>query len=171
MYKDINELLVEFDPMIKKFTKNWHITGYDRDDLAQELRLVLITCNNKFDPSFNTSFSTFYYKSAENRLRNIAKQVSRRPTVAYSLNELDHEGHEFLESIEAEPEYKVDVSEILEELNALPYGYITKEHIIDGLSQRDLAKKYKMPLSTINYHHKANIEFLKELYRDVIPVV
>jgi RNA polymerase sigma factor (sigma-70 family) len=171
MYKDINILITEYEPMINKFVHNWRISSYESDDLAQELRLVLITCNDKFDKSFNTAFSTFFYKSAENRLRNIAKQVSRRPNVAYSLNKLDNEGNEIVESLPAIEDAKIDVSDILEILEELPFGYITKEHMIDELSQRELSKKYNIPLSTVNYHHKSNIKFLKDLYKDAPRVV
>ena len=37
-----NDLILQWEPKINKMLSNIYIQGYDRDDLAQELRMIVL---------------------------------------------------------------------------------------------------------------------------------
>jgi len=56
------ELEMRYAALLNKFA-NWPIKGIDREDMMQELRLVLHKAHKKFDSSRGTQFITYLYSA------------------------------------------------------------------------------------------------------------
>ena len=46
-----NDLILQWEPKINKMVSNIYIQGYDRDDLSQELRLIVIKAAKLYKPN------------------------------------------------------------------------------------------------------------------------
>ena len=60
--------------------------------------------------------------------------------------------------------------EIIEILDSLPYGYVTKMIYIDGRSQIDIANELGFSKSYINKINRKNLETLKDLLRKIMTL-
>lgn len=68
MYRqDIDALLVEYDNLIDKVATLNPIYSpyYEKEDLKQDLREILVRCNNQFDPNRGASFKTYFVTSCQ----------------------------------------------------------------------------------------------------------
>lgn len=89
------ELEQQWGGMLHRFT--WDIDGMDRNDVLQELRIVLMLAQKQYDPTRGCAFSTYLWRSCLNKVgklrhqvRNVKKRVPARMVV--SLCEGDHGG-------------------------------------------------------------------------------
>jgi len=64
---------------------NIYIQGYDRDDLAQELRLIVVKAAKLYNPNRNTIFHTYLHTAMANRLKTLWVQASKK-LQSYSLD-------------------------------------------------------------------------------------
>jgi len=80
-----DELIKQWEPKVQRFVSNTYIPGFDRDDLAQELRIVIIKAAEKFDVSKQTSFHTYLHTSMVNTIRTLHTKSARRPRYMASL--------------------------------------------------------------------------------------
>jgi len=80
-----DELIKQWEPKVQRFVNNTYIPGFDREDLAQELRIVIIKAAEKFDASKKTSFHTYLHTSMVNTIRTLHTKSSRKPRYMASL--------------------------------------------------------------------------------------
>jgi DNA-directed RNA polymerase specialized sigma24 family protein len=64
---------------------NIYIQGYDRDDLSQELRLIVIKAAKLYNPNRNAIFHTYLHTAMANRLKTLWVQASKK-LQSYSLD-------------------------------------------------------------------------------------
>lgn len=76
-----NDLVAQWEPKVQKISSTTFIIGMDRDDLAQELRIVLVKAAKKFDPTRGVSFHTYLHTAMMNTVRTLISQAQRRPTI------------------------------------------------------------------------------------------
>ena len=57
---------------------NIYIYGYDRDDLAQELRLIVVKAAKIYNPNRNAIFHTYLHTAMANRLKTLWVQASKK---------------------------------------------------------------------------------------------
>ncbi len=69
------ELEEQWEGMLHKFAQ-WN-TGMEREDLYQELRLLLFRAQQLFNPSAGAAFSTYLYNGCLNKVRKLEAQVKR----------------------------------------------------------------------------------------------
>ena len=62
-------LAKKWEPLLNKFA-SWKF-GMEYEDLYQEMLLLLYKAQNSFDPSRHTSFITYLYRAALNRVRHL----------------------------------------------------------------------------------------------------
>ena len=61
---EINEeLFVQWEPKIQKMCSTIWVSGYDREDLAQELRISLMKSANAYDENRGASFHTYLHSA------------------------------------------------------------------------------------------------------------
>ena len=80
-----DELIKQWEPKVQRFVSNTYIPGFDREDLAQELRIVIIKAAEKFDVAKKTSFHTYLHTSMVNTIRTLHTKSARRPRYVASL--------------------------------------------------------------------------------------
>tara|TARA_Y100000034_G_scaffold92039_1_gene111135 strand:+ start:1442 stop:2047 length:606 start_codon:yes stop_codon:yes gene_type:complete len=74
-----DELIQQWEPKVQRLVGQTYIPGFDREDLAQELRIVIVKAAERFDESKNTSFHTYLHTSMVNTLRTLHTKSSRKP--------------------------------------------------------------------------------------------
>ncbi|KKK87078.1 hypothetical protein LCGC14_2756840 [marine sediment metagenome] len=66
-------LEAQWERMLHKFAQ-WN-TGMEREDVYQELRLLLFHAQQCYDPSKGAAFSTYLYNSCLNKVRNLEGRI------------------------------------------------------------------------------------------------
>ena len=73
-----DDLILQWEPKINKMLSNIYIQGYDRDDLAQELRLIVLKAAKLYKPNRNAIFHTYLHTAMVNRLKTLWMQASKK---------------------------------------------------------------------------------------------
>ena len=134
---EINDQLIEqWEPKVQKMASSVSIAGMDRDDLTQELRLVIYKAAKKFDADKNVSFHTYLHTSMVNTIRTLItkaqSRLKRQPQITY-----------FFESDETFPvndELFVDQSPVFDnilfhhEFNSINFTYLERKYIENKLN-------------------------------------
>ena len=145
-----NDLILKWEPKINKMVSNIYIQGYDRDDLAQELRLIVIKAAKLYKPNRNAIFHTYLHTAMANRLKTLWVQASKK-IQSYSLDmqsdsddENSYKLSDFVKQLDENLD-EVDFIDWLESLN------------LDEGEKQFLTKKLQ------NYTMKDIEEFLKNM--------
>jgi hypothetical protein len=56
----------------------WYVPGYDRDDVRQEIKEVVLRCLRNYDTSFKVPFYPYLKKAVINRLCNLGGRGAKR---------------------------------------------------------------------------------------------
>ncbi len=75
---EYNELEKQWTPLINKFSISYNFPGYDTEDVAQELRIVLHRVNQLYDPDKGTKFITYLYNAFNARVRKLNRDTQGR---------------------------------------------------------------------------------------------
>ena len=73
-----NELMMQWEPKVQKITSNTYITGLDRDDVAQELRIALIKAAKGFEEDRGVLFHTYLHTAMINTVRTLISKAQRQ---------------------------------------------------------------------------------------------
>ena len=73
-----NELVLQWEPKIQKMVSNVFVVGMDRDDIAQELRIVLLRTANAFDPDRGVLFHTYLHTALVNTIRTLISRAQKQ---------------------------------------------------------------------------------------------
>ncbi|KKL12933.1 hypothetical protein LCGC14_2530800 [marine sediment metagenome] len=116
------ELETQWLGMLRRFT--WNIDGMEREDVLQELRIVLMLAQKKYDPTLGYAFSTYLWRACLNRVGKLlhqTREVKRRVPVRliFPLCDGEHGGEDrrgYCSTCLGLPKYNDDV-EIMELLS------------------------------------------------------
>ena len=89
---DINdELLEKWEPKVQKFLQTTFVTGMDREDIAQELRIAIIKAADHYDDSKGVIFHTYLHTVMVNTLRTLISkaQKTKNVNITYSIDGMD----------------------------------------------------------------------------------
>ena len=123
-----NDLILQWEPKINKMLSNIYIYGYDREDLAQELRMIVLKAAKLYKPNRNAIFHTYLHTAMVNRLKTLWMQASKK-IQGYSLD---------LETSEDENSYKLSdfVKQLDDNLDEVEFdlggNYIGDATVDDG---------------------------------------
>jgi RNA polymerase sigma factor (sigma-70 family) len=169
----IDDRLNEFEKTIVNLTKYNKVKGYDPDDLAQDLRMLLIHCVEHFDPTRNVKFKTYFIKSSLNYIYKMQKKYYN-----YYSNQIDiigqNKNSSFEEALDSyyirdiEEDYLSLIPDILDRLKKLPQGNITLEYYFDNMTQQQLAEKYKISQVMVHKILQNNLAELKKFAKELI---
>jgi hypothetical protein len=89
-YEDLEK---QWAGMLHRFV--WRIEGIDPEDILQELRVVLMNAQQRFDPAKGVAFSTYLWRACKNRvgkLRHQTLNVKKRipPTQQVVFCDMEH---------------------------------------------------------------------------------
>ena len=77
-----NNLITTWEPKIQGLVNKYYVTGMDKDDLIQELRMVLMRCAEKYDNTKSTaSFHTYVHRGMINTLITLINKATKLPEV------------------------------------------------------------------------------------------
>ncbi len=101
---EYNKLEEQWRPLIYKFSTKYVIPGFDAEDLAQELRLILLRADQLFDPNKGTKFITYLYAAFDSKLKKLHRDVQgRKKNVPANMVSYISEGIDF--QFKEEPNY------------------------------------------------------------------
>ena len=167
---DINERLQENEQIINNLVKYNKIKGYDDEDLAQDLRLVLMQCHETFDESRNVKFKTYFTKSALNYIYKQQRKLKNHFVQVDIANMVEDGNFETALDMFYQPEqenlYEDMLPQILKKLNAMPQGHFTLEYFFGGLTQQQLAEKYKISQVMVHKILLNNTEELRKMFNN-----
>tara|TARA_R100001129_G_scaffold173969_3_gene145984 strand:- start:1776 stop:2321 length:546 start_codon:yes stop_codon:yes gene_type:complete len=77
-----NNLITTWEPKIQGLVNKYYVNGMDKDDLIQELRMVLMRCAEKYDTSKSTAiFHTYVHRAMINTLITLINKANKLPEV------------------------------------------------------------------------------------------
>ncbi len=150
----------EIYKLVKSFCKKWNI--YD-EDIVQDLVIDVYYKLDKYKKD-KSKFSTFVYMVCKTSY--LMKQRKKKLiTVSLDLP-VDDEIYMY-DMAEDDSENALD--EILKKDNIVYYIYNNicspqLKDYLNGMKQKDIAKKYNIPCSTLNQRLSKEIKMLKETY-------
>ena len=138
---ELEEILIEYDPLIQNLAKYNKVATLDKEDVEQELRLVLLNCVEKFNPDKGVQFKTYFTRAALNKINELRRQHHKN----LSLNATMKNGEEFIEMLSDDTnDFNIIKEEVIEFLHSLPYGRETVRHLMYGETQVSLAKEQEL---------------------------
>ena len=73
-----DDLLAQWEPKIQKMLFNVWIPGFDWEDTAQELRIVIIKAARAFDDTRGVLFHTYLHTAMVNTLRTLLSKAHKQ---------------------------------------------------------------------------------------------
>ena len=130
-----NDLILQWEPKINKMLSNIYIQGYDRDDLAQELRMIVLKAAKLYKPNRNAIFHTYLHTAMVNRLKTLWLQASQK-IQSYSLD---------LETAEDDNSYRLSdfVKQLDENLDEVEFVDYLDSLKLDKGEKEFLLKKFQ----------------------------
>lgn len=65
-------LEAQWEPLMRKFA-GWSVPNMDSEDIMQEMRIVLLKSQSRFNESKNTKFITFFYTACLNKMLKLLR--------------------------------------------------------------------------------------------------
>jgi RNA polymerase sporulation-specific sigma factor len=162
---DKEQMLIKYNNLIKSIASKTSINNYDYDDIVQELYMVALSCADKFDASKGIEFSTYLTKSCQYKIKELRMKHRAYPE---PLDEEVGDGTTFLDMLidpfTQTPEEWTLENDILEELDKLPYGHITRMFYLEGKSQIEIAEELGLSQSYVNKVNRKNLEHLRAIF-------
>jgi len=158
---ELEKILLKYEPLIQNLAKYHKVATLDKEDVEQELRLVLIDCVKKFNSDKGIQFKTYFTRAALNKINKLRRQHRKN----LSLNTTMKNGVEFIEMLsDSNDDFNIIKEEVIEFLYSLPYGYETVRHLMYGETQVSLAKKAGITKGWLNKKIKDNIKAVKNKF-------
>ncbi|MAK52115.1 MAG: hypothetical protein CMG85_23285 [Marinobacter sp.] len=142
-----NDLILQWEPKINKMLSNIYIQGYDRDDLAQELRMIVLKAAKLYKPNRNAIFHTYLHTAMVNRLKTLWMQASKK-IQGYSLDlETSEDGNSYkLSDFVKQLDDNLDEVEFVDYLDSLNLDKGEKEFLLKKFqnhTMKDIEEKLK----------------------------
>ena len=142
--------------LVEKTASANPVEGMQREDVAQELYLVMERCLANFDPSKDTKFSTYFINSAKNRIGKLRKQASARPRPVDDIT---------IDYIPAPQEREPLIEELYDHLRDIPNGDLLIAYYVDGVSQEELARRRGVSQQRVQQIIKEGVTSLQKLFK------
>ena len=142
-----NDLILQWEPKINKMLSNIYIYGYDREDLAQELRMIVLKAAKLYKPNRNAIFHTYLHTAMVNRLKTLWMQASKK-IQGYSLDlETSEDGNSYkLSDFVKQLDDNLDEVEFVDYLDSLNLDKGEKEFLLKKFqnhTMKDIEEKLK----------------------------
>lgn len=169
--KVYEKYLLEYDETIKKLAKySYDIYGMDKDDLEQELRMVLLNCVDKFNPKKGVKFNTYFITACHNRVRRLQILAQRENLI--SLDKINKKFYELYDKCESLKDNLCSGDKSLEEqyimdkvynlIDNHPDGKLVRMYYFDKLNGSEIAEIEGVSKITIYKKIKDVLKFVKK---------
>lgn len=171
MYNDnFDELYEQYKPLIMSVIRGINVQGYDKEDILQELLMVLDDCNKSYDSSKATKFSTYLFISMRTKIHKLLRyqnRIKRAELVFMDDNDLD-----IIDETQS-PEKSIDdvfienelYNNIVNELMKMPYGEYTYMILVEGKTMQEVGDTVGVSKQRVSKVHNKNLAKLKELFK------
>lgn len=162
---DRETVILDYENLLRKIAHRAQVNNFTFDDIMQELYMVAIACADRFNPNKGIEFSTYLTKSCQYKIQELRKKNRNRTE---NLDELVGEDTSFLDMLpdtyNPTPEQWTLEQDILEELDKLPYGNITRMFYLDGKTQIEIAEELGLSQSYVNKVNRKNLQKLRAIF-------
>ena len=137
----IDDLILQWEPKINKMLSNIYIQGYDRDDLAQELRLIVLKAAKLYKPNRNAIFHTYLHTAMVNRLKTLWMQASKKlhgQSLDATTSDSDGENSFKLSDFVKQLDENLDEVEFIDYLESLDLDDGEKQFLKDKFMNRTM---------------------------------
>ena len=142
-----NDLVLQWEPKIQKMLSNLFIVGMERDDIAQELRIVLLRTAKAFDPERGVLFHTYLHTALVNTIRTLISRAQKQLKLVPQSLDITYEdsGLQSTELMEALTDPTDNESEIefynwLEAQELTNNEYVFLELRLEGLTMEEITE-------------------------------
>lgn len=137
-----NELILKWEPKVYKMLANVYVYGYDKEDLAQELRLVICKAAKLYNPNKKTIFHTYLHTAMANTLKTLWMKSAKR-LQSYSLDKEsetndNNDYHYSLNDFTKQIDINLLDLEVDDLLNSLKLDKGEKQFLIDKFKNRTM---------------------------------
>jgi len=136
-----DDLILQWEPKINKMLSNIYIQGYDRDDLAQELRLIVLKAAKLYKPNRNAIFHTYLHTAMVNRLKTLWMQASKKlhgQSLDATTSDSDGENSFKLSDFVKQLDENLDEVEFIDYLESLDLDKGEKQFLKDKFMNRTM---------------------------------
>ena len=74
-----NDLISQWEPKVQRMLSNTFVVGWDREDLAQELRIAIVKAAQGFQEDRGVLFHTYLHTAMVNTIRTLIARGKRHP--------------------------------------------------------------------------------------------
>ncbi|KKN86804.1 hypothetical protein LCGC14_0263630 [marine sediment metagenome] len=71
------EAVKQWTPKLISMSYKVHVPYMEREDLEQELKLILLKCLQKYDPERGVTFHTFFHRACWNKITTLTEYANR----------------------------------------------------------------------------------------------
>lgn len=162
---DREKILRDYENLLRSIAHKTQVNNFTYEDIMQELYMVALSCADKFDETKGIAFSTYLTKSCHYKIKEL-RMKNRNYTE--NLDDFVGEDTTFLDMLPdtqgQTPEEWTLEQDILEELDKLPYGYITKMFYLEGKTQIEIAEELELSQSYVNKVNRKNLQKLRATF-------
>lgn len=162
---DREQVLRDYENLMRGIAHKTKINNYTFDDIMQELYMVALSCADNFNEDKGVAFSTYLTKSCHYKIKEL--RMKNRQYLE-PLDDYVGEDTTFLDMLPdtngQTPEEWTLEQDVMEALDALPYGHITRMFYLEGKSQIEIAKELGLSKSYVNKVNRRNIEKLRAIF-------
>ena len=136
-----DDLILQWEPKINKMLSNIYIQGHDRDDLAQELRLIVLKAAKLYKPNRNAIFHTYLHTAMVNRLKTLWMQASKKlhgQSLDATTSDSDGENSFKLSDFVKQLDENLDEVEFIDYLESLDLDDGEKQFLKDKFMNRTM---------------------------------
>ena len=164
----IDDLIMLWEPKVEKMTSNVYVTGLDRDDVAQELRLAIVKAAKGFEEDRGVLFHTYLHTAMTNTIRTLLSKSQRLNLATVSLDEvagdrdnstMPTQSYEVLKALTDPSDFTIDVEfkEFVEVcgLDAIETAFITLR--LEGLTMEEITEDLGEPAYKIRQSVRAKL--------------
>jgi len=91
-----NDLITQWEPKVQRMLLNTYVAGWDREDLAQELRIAIVKAAQGFQEDRGVLFHTYLHTAMVNTIRTlINKAISHICPISLFGNNLDYNKYSY----------------------------------------------------------------------------
>jgi RNA polymerase sporulation-specific sigma factor len=161
--KNIDKVFKKINPLIVKYSNKYNISGYSREDMEQEIKLIILAGIKNFDPKKGVKLSSFLHTHIFNKLSTKIKSSRRK-----SRNASDIRSDNFSEELyfsdlgddkieqniledsdeKKETEFRLFLEELKEDVE-YDLWLVIRMVSLEGYSIRESCKRLDLSLSKI----------------------
>ena len=165
---EINDALVQqWEAKVQKMSSNVYVTGLDKDDVAQELRLAIVKAAKGFEEDRGVLFHTYLHTAMTNTIRTLLSKSHKLnpPTVSLDFVDLDFnpslpsQSLDVLKALTDPSDFTVDIEfkEFVDDcaLDEVEKSFITLR--LEGLTMEEITEDLGEPAYKVRQSVRAKL--------------